>query len=183
MALKIPYKEPVNITQGTTVSWNKKLDNFKASDGWVLTYYFRGPSSFQIVATANGDEWSIVANATVTSAYEAGDYELFGKVSLNDDAYVVYSGHCCLLIDPVNIKAGEDRRSYNQKMVDKIQEALLGSSQGGTVTKVKIGDREYETRADLEILLTFFEKRLVIENNRKKKAMGLPTGELIQFSF
>ena len=55
MAATIPTKEPLTIRAGDTIEWTKSIDDYKASDGWTLSYSFRGTGgTIDITSTAEG---------------------------------------------------------------------------------------------------------------------------------
>ncbi len=55
MAATIPTKEPLTIRAGDTIKWTKSLDDYKASDGWTLSYSFRGTGgTIDITSTTEG---------------------------------------------------------------------------------------------------------------------------------
>ena len=55
MAATIPTKEPLTIRAGDTIKWTKSLDDYIASDGWTLSYSFRGTGGMiDITSTADG---------------------------------------------------------------------------------------------------------------------------------
>ena len=57
MAADIPTKEPLTIRTGDTIKWTKSIDDYKASDGWSLSYSFRGTGgTIDITSSADGGE-------------------------------------------------------------------------------------------------------------------------------
>ena len=55
MAATVPTKEPLTIRAGDTIEWTKSIDDYKASDGWTLSYSFRGTGgTIDITSTADG---------------------------------------------------------------------------------------------------------------------------------
>ena len=55
MAADIPTKEPLTIRASDTIEWTKSIDDYKASDGWTLSYSFRGTGgTIDITSSAEG---------------------------------------------------------------------------------------------------------------------------------
>ena len=55
MAATVPTKEPLTIRAGDTIEWTKSIDDYKASDGWTLSYSFRGTGgTIDITNSAEG---------------------------------------------------------------------------------------------------------------------------------
>ena len=52
----IPEIEPVSFIAGDTVKWTKSLEDYLASDSWVLVYYLvKDGDQKTITASASGD--------------------------------------------------------------------------------------------------------------------------------
>lgn len=153
MAAPIPTREPESFTQGVTVQWTKSLGDFNASDSYVLTYEFSGPSAVTpVVGTPNGDVWDVTISAAVSALYPVGNLYWQAFVSLGADRFQVDAGTFNVLQDLSTIN-DFDGRTENQKMLDALDAALLGQA---TVTqkKYKLGDMEIESMLPTD-LMTF----------------------------
>ena len=55
MATDIASKEPTQIRAGDTIKWKQSIDDYRASDGWTLSYSFRGTGgTIDITSTTEG---------------------------------------------------------------------------------------------------------------------------------
>lgn len=83
MPFTIPTVEPPIMMAGTDWHWTIELPDFPASEGWTLTYYFRGPSVLNIVATRVGttNVYDVKATGAQTAALLPGRYSWQGIVS------------------------------------------------------------------------------------------------------
>jgi len=62
-----PQYFPPEITIGETLEWEKDFDDFPADDGWVVTYYVRGPGTgFDIAGTADGTTHVFTVTSTTS---------------------------------------------------------------------------------------------------------------------
>ncbi|SRR6266581_1665124 len=90
MAFTIPTTEPIVLMAGVDWHWTIQLSDFPASEGWTLTYYFRGPSTLDIVATRVGttDVYDVKATAAQTAALLPGRYSWQGIVVSGAEKHV-----------------------------------------------------------------------------------------------
>lgn len=126
----IPDKEPTSFICGDTVKWNKDLASHFPADAWTLTYYFRGPTSYDVTATADGKKFSVTIPSTDTGAseeptakFKVGRYQLLGRVSKISEPttiYSVYSGFVDACADPVAIAAPAEMRSEAKQILDAL---------------------------------------------------------------
>jgi|TARA_Y100000310_G_scaffold16994_1_gene16881 hypothetical protein len=88
MAADIPTKEPTEFTAGDSVKWTRTLGDYPAST-YTLLYSLRGTAgTFDITATADGDDYSISIPAPTTSGYGAGYYDGHGYAVIDGTAQV-----------------------------------------------------------------------------------------------
>jgi len=68
MSIPIKNCEPIQITAGDTLSWQRSFSNYPASAGWQLTYELRGNGqAIEFSSTANGDTHVILVSAAITA--------------------------------------------------------------------------------------------------------------------
>jgi len=120
--------EPSEFTIGETLAWSKSFANYSAADGWLLTYYFRGPSTFDVVATANGTEFDVDVAATVTAAKQAGLYFWQAWLSKGTDKVRVATGRTNAVAGLPTATAGFDGRSDAEKLLAAIDALLEGKA-------------------------------------------------------
>jgi len=136
----IPTTEPDVLRAGETWHWTRSLDEFPASEGWTLTYYFRGPGKLDVVATTStdGTSYDVLATANNTSAIPAGRYTWDAIVTIGSGAsaetHVADSG--VLVVQP-NLQTAHtgDLQTHNEKMLAMIEaeleRRLTGVAAGG----------------------------------------------------
>ena len=125
----IPEKEPFSFIAGDTVKWTKTLDDYLASDSWVLTYYLvMDGDQKTIVATTSGDDHLITITAADSANYTPGIYHYQARVTKGSEAYTVAEG--AIEVKP-NFEAqtsGYDNRSHVKKTVDALEAVILGKA-------------------------------------------------------
>lgn len=166
----IPEVEPLSITCGETVKWNKDLTSvYSAASGWALTYYFIGKTAWNKAATISGTKFAITLSAAETNQLEPDEnYRLVGRVSKAGEVFTIYDGTLEVLKNPVNYGSGDETRSHARICLDKIKAVLENrasrddlsySIQGRSLSKMSFKElidfRNYyeaEVRAENEAL-------------------------------
>ena len=125
MAATVPTKEPLTIRAGDTIEWTKSIDDYKASDGWSLSYSFRGTGgTIDITSSADGDDHAISIAPATSTAYTAGFYDVIGYVDKGSDRYTVYTSRIEVLVDLEAAGSSYDGRSHVKKVLDAIEAVL-----------------------------------------------------------
>lgn len=182
MAKTIPTYEPKQLVIGSSWAWDVTYGDFPADESWELSYDLRGPDDFDLawgthVSAGDGAEFEV----RVTAAQSAGGvttpgtYRLVGRVNKSGDTWdgeIVYNAHLLVLADPSTaVKA----KSFNRKMLEKIDAALLDSAASSAgVRKVEINGRtiEYRDTADLTRMRAHYAMLVAVEEN--------PYGSVVQ---
>lgn len=122
MTPPIPSSEPSSIFAGDTVLFTKTISDYPSSDGWILTYSFRGPSSLaDQVATTSGSGYAVTIPVSATAPLLAGTYYWNARVSKAGEVHTVARG-----VLTVTLVAGALVLSHNEKMLAAINAALEG---------------------------------------------------------
>jgi hypothetical protein len=170
--------EPSTITAGETLQWTKELEDYPASEGWALKYYFRGVGAgFDVTATADGDAFSIIVSATTTATMTPGLYYWQSEVSLSGEKRIVDSGQ-------VEVKAGlaaiatsatYDGRSNAKKILDAI-DAMIAAKATKDQQEYTIGNRMLKRIPipDLIALRTRYAQIYAREQRGEKLKQGAP---------
>jgi hypothetical protein len=136
-----------------------------------LTYYLRGIGSLDIVADADGDDYSVTVDATDTAALAAGNYQFLARVAKAGEVYTVDSGAVVIRPNAATATAGT-LESHAEKMV-----ALLRSEIQARVTGTGTAHNDYtiDSRQIIKIplpelytLLNKYEAALARERNGGK---------------
>lgn len=133
MTENTPYIEPRKLIKGDSVSWKKSFDTYKANDGWILTYYFRGTDTLNKTATASGSDYLVSLTSSDTEL-TAGDYVWASKVSKGNELITVGSGQIVIETDLADATAGYEARPYVKRVLDKIESLLEGKVDNDAAT-------------------------------------------------
>jgi len=169
----IAIQEPSEFIAGDTVKWKRCLQDYKASDAWVLKYAARGDAAFAITATADGDDHLVTISATTSAGYTAGKYKWVAYVEKSGERYTVDEGY--FTVKP-NLATGNgtitDERLQLEKDIAAIK-AYLGKNY--TYANYAINGRSL-TRYSITELFTL-KDRLQRELNRLRDAEKIARGE------
>lgn len=117
---------PRRITVGDTITWDETLDDFLASDSWVLTYNFTSKDAqFSSAHAAVGDDHRITID---TTELEEGHYDWTKKVADGSDTFTLERGILDVDPDLSADDAGVDRRSYAAIALESIEALLKGKA-------------------------------------------------------
>lgn len=185
MGYDIPTREPNTVTAGDLWTWTRSLPDFKAGDGWALSYALTSSAALiTLTGSASGDDHLISVAAATTAAYAAGTYSVQGYVTKATERYTVYRGDIEIRPNLAAASSGYDNRSHARKVLDSIEAAILTVS-GGTVSSWSGLDESW-TRKSLPELIEAREKyraELRAEENRERIARGLAPKGRIQVRF
>lgn len=132
MAAQTPTFEPDRITAGDSATWKRSLPDYKAGDGWALTYAFvkqdgGGSQAITFAATPSGDDFLVNVPAATTAPWPPGDYVGQGYVTLTPDRFKIWDGFLRILPNLALAPAGVgDIRSHARRTLDAIQSVLEG---------------------------------------------------------
>jgi hypothetical protein len=154
MAFTVPEIEPERVAAGDRLQWTRKdLSDFPATS-WTLTYYLRSDQplgQIDIVATADGTNFSVDVSPTASAEYPAGKYYWTAFVSKSGDRKLVAHGQLEVLRNPTDVTTPVDGRSHARKVLDAInavvenrattdQQSYVFQAVGRSVTRMPIAD-------------------------------------------
>ncbi len=180
----IPTIEPLSLIKGETLLFTKSFPDYPATDGWTLSYAFRGASKQDVNATASGADFSISAD---TSTWVAGDYWYEGKVTKAGVIHVVSQG--TFKLNPGLSTISTD--TYDGRTDAKIiYDALIAAyktftASGGQVQEYEIAGRRmvYRRQQDFIKDIAFWKRQVDSEEIAEKVAKGLGTGRKLYSRF
>lgn len=118
---------PQEITAGESVSWKRTLDDYPASESWVLTYSLvKSGSKITITGTASDDDHLIEVAFSTTAGYTAGDYHYQAHVSDGSERYLVDEGEVKILPDFAEQSTGYDNRPWYDIAIDALEASIQG---------------------------------------------------------
>lgn len=126
-----------DFTAGENLSWALELPDYPATDGWAVTYYFRGASIINVSGTGSGSDYSFVVTPAQSLALAPGRYffQAFAAKSTTDKK-LVDEGAIEVKPSLISAIAGFDGRSYNEKTYEAITQALGGVGGDGVQSYV-----------------------------------------------
>ena len=161
--------EPKSFIQGESLNWTRSFENYKTSDGWQLSYYFRGSGKGFDVAVANDD--TVNVSGSVTAQMQVGSYawQLFaskdgGRILLDSGSVKVLAGLSAIPADQIY-----DGRSENKKILDAIR-AMIAKKATLDQQSYAIGNRQL-SRIPIPELITLEQKytRAVARENQAER--------------
>ena len=174
MPTATPTKEPLTLTAGFTVAWDKTFSDYPATD-YLLTYIvapIAGGESKSIVTSANGDTHESRLTPAQSAQYDAGTYQLTGYVSDIATAgattkEIAYNGRLTIEAAP---ESNIDRRTYAEAVLADLRQtyAALASNR---LTTASVNGHNYTNRdlADLRVEIAVMESKLANQLGRKPK--------------
>lgn len=92
----IPDYEPETIIKGDTVKWERSFSDYRADDGWQLSYTMGGAASislsFGTEISASNDGFVVNIPAATTGGFTVGNYWFRAAVSKDGEVYTVDEG-------------------------------------------------------------------------------------------
>jgi len=130
MSFQIPTTEPTEVTVGDRIQWKRSLQSYPATqEGWTLTYYLRANiamGQIDIVAVADGQDYSIDISPTITSDWVPAAYFWTAFVSKSGDRKPIGEGRMDVLQNPELIILPVDGRSHARRCLDSIELVIEG---------------------------------------------------------
>ncbi len=143
---------------------------------WVMTYYLRGPSSLDLVATASGKSWSTTLGAMASAALGSGAYAWTAIITSGVERITVGSGQLTITPDVTQQGGAFDPRSIAQRALEACEGAMATfNATGGKVKRYEIAGRtmEFQTIGDLMTLHSFWKAKVMGEQHAQSVANGL----------
>lgn len=139
---------PRELTAGDAWSWTDSLSDYPAPT-WVLTYYFRGPKTFNKAATASGANHVTSLDAT-ESDVQHGAYSWQARAVNGTNKVTVGAGR--LTVKPNLANVSVDHRSFNQRCLDDLEAVIASGMQTADQQSYTIGGRSQAFRDWDEVL-------------------------------
>lgn len=129
--------------------------------GWDVFLILRGPMATDLDAAADGDEFTITADAAVTVGWRPGEYRYSLRASRAGEVVQIEVGRLTVLPDLAAMPDGYDARSEYRKSLEAI-EAVIAKRATLDQERYRINNRElYRTPiADLLKLRAFYAQKV-----------------------
>lgn len=158
-------------TAGESLTWQKSFCDYPASDGWELSYYFRGAGTgFDADAAADGDDFTVTVTAETTEPLSAGRYSYQGFIQLDSERILVDSGEVNVLPSLAAIETEDsfDGRSPVKIALDNI-DAMISGAATLNQQEYTIGSRQLK-RYPLPDLIALRDKYAALYNAELRAA-------------
>lgn len=178
---------PKTITAGDTVKWSASLSDYPASSGWVLHYTLvNANNTYQIDATASGNDSAVNVLPAASANYVAGTYQLAAWVDgVNSERHTLGVDSIEILPNLAATTTGFDGRSAAKKCLDQLDAALAQYGKKAYTQEYSIGDRRMRFTSPAEFMA--FRKQVKAEVNKEKQIenmkLGKPAGSKILVRF
>lgn len=147
---------PASLTAGDSWSWTDSLADYPAGT-WTLTYYFRGPQSFSIVATASGTDHASAVAAATTAGYKPGTYDWLARVTSGLTATKIDLGR--LVVEPNLANSASEYRSFWRQVLDELEPVILGKASSDQLS-MSIAGRSL-SRMSWDELLRVYDRAVI----------------------
>lgn len=161
---------PASFPAGTTVDMLRSHADYRASDGWALTFLLAGPSVASANGVAEGDGFRITLDAATTAALAPGRYHWTERAAKAGDVYEAAGG--TLVVEPnlATATAGS-LQSSNEKFLALVELRLEGRITDD-MESYQVGGRAL-TRVPLSELMTLRAKlRAAVARERGGGRLG-----------
>ena len=179
----IATTEPLELTQGDTVQWQKTFTDYPASE-WTVSYNIRGASSLDVTAAqaSNGTSHSVTLSSTQTADLKEGNYwwQAVAVHNGTSERRTISTGDFVVKPDLATLPEGYDGRSHVKKTLDAL-EAVIEKRATTDQQSYSISGRSL-SRMDIEELLTWRGKYQGFYQMELKKA-GKGKSGIIQARF
>lgn len=176
MTADIATTEPTQIRAGDSITWLKTLNDYPATDSWVLHYrLINTAGKFDITATADGADHLVEVSATTSATYTAGKYTLVSWVTQGALRYSTGSMLIEVLPDLAAQASGYDVRSNAQKTLDLLDAAMQSQGSNAWVQEYEIDGRRMKFRSVGEFVAfrSKVKQEVVREQNAERLRNGL----------
>jgi hypothetical protein len=173
--------EPDELSPGDTAEWRKALSDYRAGDGWALTYYFRNASGtgFDVVGVADGDAWEMSVEVPANVTPGRIDWEAWATKGAEKQRVGRGKATVAQSLKALAANAACDGRTQAERDLDAVRAALVPTTAAG-VQEYEIGGAgtnrrvRYFSKAELLELETRLAQRVNRERRRANRRKGAP---------
>jgi len=175
MARSIPSSEPTRAVAGDTWAWNRTFADFPSSEGWSISYEFRGPSALTIqgdqVSVGDNGDYEVRVPTESTARLLPGPYQWAAYATLDGERYQVARGNLTVRADLVTTEA---RATQAERELAIVNDAILGRLTADTESFVIAGRQV--SKIPIETLRTIRgELRAEVARYRRRNRKAIQT--------
>ncbi len=172
--------EPIKITAGDTLTFQRSLGQFPASQGWQLIYALRGNGQdIEFTSTASGDSHVILVSAADTALWLPAEYvmEGFAENIASGERQRIYLNNLTVGINLPESAPDVDVKTHAQKMIELIQSVQSGKFKHDILESDVEGTRikrmsPKELRDEYNYWLQIRQNEIKIANSRNGRSNG-----------
>ena len=153
MTINISTVEPVEITAGDYIQWQKSVGNYPASQGWTLSYAFlNAGSKIAVTAAAQGDDYLVTIAAATSAGYAAGVYQWQSYVTNGAQRITVSNGEIKINANFAT-QTTLETRSQAKQTLDALEAEIYARSTGGMTQEYSIAGRSLKKSPVTELIV------------------------------
>lgn len=161
--------EPLQITAGDSVTWDRFVSDYPASDGWALTYYFtNSTNSFSVSSSASGDAHRIEVDAGTTAGWNAGRYYYQVKAKKGAQVVTIETGQSIDIL-PDFASGPLDGRSNSEVALDAIRATIQKKATKDQLS-ITVEGRTIQRMSFQELIIA--ERHLAAQVAREKRLLN-----------
>lgn len=179
MAIDPLSKMPDKLSAGLTLKVLRSYNDYHADAGWVVTFYFAGPTaSFSEICTASGQDHLLTIAAADSANLAVDTYRWQAIAALAGENVLMEQGQLQVTPNFAAIgTAASDQRSANQIMLEALQGAFAKTATAGMLEfEVRTGTtlRRIKYLSQAELLTTINRYQFLVnkELNELKRSQG-----------
>jgi hypothetical protein len=174
---------PTRLTAGDTWTWTHTVADYPAST-WTGTYYVQNTEqSFDVAASASGDDFSVTVEAATTALRMPGKYRWVLLVTADGVRHTADTGEVEILADPAYATSVEFRTNARQRY-DMI-EAYLADPTNLAAASYSIGGRSLSRWSRTELMSEWSRLKQELQSeaavDRMAKGLGNPRRLYVRF--
>jgi hypothetical protein len=176
------WREPQQFTSGDTLSFERNLPDYPASDGWSLLYELRGGAQpIEFSSVADGGNHSVTVAASDTALWLPADYVLVGFAVKGAERQQIYYGQLQVLENFPATPGDAPQKTFAQQMVENLEAVMLGKA-GNDLLESNIGETRFKYLSPEQLRMEHGYWVSVRKNEIaiQKAKEGRPTGNKIR---
>lgn len=161
--------EPLQIAVGDSVTWDRFVSDYPASDGWALTYYFtNSANSFSVTSSAADDAHRIEVDSATTSGWNAGRYYYQVKAKKDGQVVTIETGQSINIL-PDFSSGPLDGRSDAEVALDAIRATIQKKATKDQLS-ITVEGRTIQRMSFQELIIA--ERHLAAQVAREKRLLN-----------
>ena len=169
LTFEIPQTEPQKLFAGDSWKWDKMLAQFPASDGWQLSYAFRGETDYDAawgteVTSPSGEDGFEIRIDESNTDLPPGAYKLYGRVADGTDVHTPIELKINILANPAT---AVDAKSFSQTQLEAIEARIAARTLTQEQKSVRINGRaiEFADEDELKVARAHYKYLVELEKN------------------